>query len=136
NPRYIAKYRKHLKAELRAAGKAPSGPSDVMSVDAFQKLIINLRTLKFARLLYRAAVKKVGRKHVSRVLVRPLKKKTLPKHKICSAEVVLVTTPAARGRVEKLVRREAAIPPLSKYGVDAEFKFVTSANDIPDAYKL
>jgi len=124
NNRYIKMFQRHLEHQ-RANQSRTTQVVGGKRAKQFESLIVDLRVLKYGRLLHRASLRLLGRKHQVRVFVRKLKTKVTQKHKLVTAEYILhVEVAGLRRRLAKHLNDIAKIPPLSKFGIEATLKVV------------
>lgn len=131
NKEYIQMYKKH-QSNLRHSKDTAASLN--LSSRAFEKLVISLRILKFGRLLYRLALKQEKSTKLRHILVRPLKKKPVTPHKICSAEYLLIADKPISANVEKRIRDITNKPPFSKFGIEANIR-IHKAKSVPASYR-
>jgi hypothetical protein len=125
NNRYIRMFQRHLEHQ-RANQSRTTHVEDGKRAKSFERLIVDLRVLKYGRLLHRASIKLLGRKHHVRVFVRKLTTKVTEKHKLVTAEyIVHVNVAGQRRRLTKHLNGIAKLPPLSKFGIEATLKVVS-----------
>jgi DNA modification methylase len=124
NNRYIKMFQRHLEHQ-RANRSRTNQLESGKRAKQFERLIVDLRVLKYGRLLHRASIKLLGRKHHIRVFVRKLRTKVTQKHKLVTAEYILhVSVAGLRRRLTKHLNDIAKVPPLSKFGIEATLKVV------------
>lgn len=130
NARYIKMFQRHIAAQRK--NKSRTQQSDVeKSAKQFERTIINLRVLKYARLLYRSSAKLIGSKYRLRVFARKLNGKATKKHKLVTAEYILyISGDKSTGPLVKHLADISAVPPLSKFGIEATIKVVTNGRGL------
>ena len=134
NKKYIAMFRRYARnLHVGTVNRIPT--TKALSASQFETLIVNLRMLKFGRLLFRFAEKHAGSR-VEHVLVRPLNTKPSLPHQICAAEYTVIIRDAALiQNLERHLDKVCAVRPLSKFGVSATLKFATGARAIASEYR-
>ena len=122
NRSYIKDFERYICENKKIKSDAYASQSRHEITDAFQETIISLRILKMGRLLFKAIEKKYPELRV-RLLTNRLNEPPNEKFKIVRAKYTFVTdhhknTEGLLGEIKLLASR----PPLSKYGIQAEFK--------------
>lgn len=116
NEDYVNMFLRHLahETEKQKVAEVTLGPDF-----DFPQLILNLRMLKFGRLMYRALCGHFDAGAI-RVFVRPLRATPTQRFKHQSAEYVVANVPEAQiTPVKKFLADMCTKPPLSKYGIEA-----------------
>lgn len=124
NKHYIKMYEKYIKKTFNEARKKyAASKRQSISQNKFQKIIVDLRILKVARLLYKF-LKKKDAETLKFILVRKTNSTNLLKNKLVEAEYVfLFDRKTNRNSIRKLLEDKIAKPPLSKFGVQILMKF-------------
>jgi DNA modification methylase len=135
NKKYIRMFQGYISKNRRA--KLAEVDADQSHVDAknFEKQIIDLRVLKYARLLYRAAVKKVGMANVRFVFARHLSGVSYVSHKRCAAEFRILVSEKSVKSIQEHLSKICLIPPLSKFGIGEMVLVTSKLSGITSAYK-
>jgi DNA modification methylase len=124
NSKYIKMFNEFLKdtgAEKRESYNATKGKS--MPQAKFENLILNLRILKFARVLYSKFTEK-DQRNIDKIFVERINQKKLTKKARCSAEYrLLVNKRTNIKNLLKKIQELIAKPPLSKFGIEPKFVF-------------
>ena len=129
NHAYIKMFRAHLASETTQL--LSSEPGAEISSDEFSKLIVNLRMLKYGRLLFRELRKRFGDASFL-VVTRPVNRAALPPFKIQAAEYFIGPLPVSiHEEAAELLSKFSAKPPLSKFGIAETLIFFTSSNSLP-----
>lgn len=100
-----------------------------MNQKKFEKLILELRSLKYGRIMYKnlKALKLDG---IERVYIQ--KSKTTPKKEnalICVDYYILLDTSKQKKQIEETLKDIIKKPPLSKFGVEPNFFITENIND-------
>jgi DNA modification methylase len=131
NKKYIAKFETFLKAQSKNIEKKPA-----RSRTKFESAVLDLRILKFARLLYRLAEKSASKGSETRVFVCRSRTRPLERHKICTADIyVLLGRGADKEKINRLFTSRIKIPPLSKFGIAANIRFVRATSGLPRVFQ-
>lgn len=129
-----AEYTKSYARTLQSAkGFLRSIHNDANDRDDFRRTIIELRLLKYAKLVGKY-VKEAGFP-VSWVRVEESTRRPEPDYKIISGDLELVVSDMSLGK-QALAKANAVSqrPPLSKFGIDAEFVLVDLGDAAKDGY--
>ena len=131
NEDYVSMFLRHLANETKKMDLTEKMPEP--DVD-FPQLIMNLRMLKFARILCRAVRSEFGADSI-RVFVRPLRALPTQRFKIQSAEYVVACTPHAQiESIKKFLTELCLKQPLSKYGIEAKLVVDAGVDELSTAY--
>jgi len=136
NPEYIRMFENHLEAEKNKR-QAPSNENELLNRESFEQTVINLRILKFGRLILRN-LKKLYPKEKIQIFVYRTHEEPDPesKFKHYSAEYLIYTSESlAKDEIIGLVEAMCSNPPLSKFGVQAKIAVVSSTKEIPTEKK-
>jgi DNA modification methylase len=129
NKEYIKMFQAYLQASLR---KNPSLTIETESQQrVFQKNILHLRALKFARLIY-SGINVVDIDYgVEHILVWPLSKGITEKNKVLAVQYVLVLRHEEQivALAEKILSLIKA-KPLSRFGIEATIGYVRKTNNL------
>ncbi len=125
NSKYINLFKKYIKDFLKEkVVEYERSQGYKKNQQNFEKLIINLRILKLGGQI----LKKLTREGVSDVTVlytERLALKTSESHKLAVAKYIFVVkNKSSIARIKKKIAEYVAIPPLSKYGIEAKFEVV------------
>ncbi len=122
NKNYIDMFRGYLRKNLNLKRRAYEISKKARwGQDAFEDLVLNLRTLKFARILWKLL--RVNDYHgIKSIFVKRLAKKPTENHKLITAEyLLLIGTGISKKSLLSLIEKIVSKPPLSKYGIEANF---------------
>ena len=132
NPKYVEMFQKYL-LETRFQKRMDYETAHDDNQQKFEKIILDLRALKYARVLLRKIEKQLG-PVVRLIYVEKWVYSSAKKHSLIKVNYRLLTlTPNADQEVNDLVLKVAAERPLSKFGIDAEFDYFS---DVDDFYAL
>ena len=96
----------------------------------FQNTIIQLRALKYARILY----KKLLDKHINIIRSIKVEKSSMPLLKKNSVDsyqyVILLSKIDEQGEIDDIVSKFISKAPLSKFGIEAHFVYTDNMDDI------
>jgi DNA modification methylase len=135
NGQYIKMFRKHLQEEPKNRLTYTDRIRQESVIQNFEQTILDLRTLKFARLLYRALAKKLEMEE-SRVFARRLRDQVTQPHKLLIAEfLVYGLTPSKVNVAKKLLEEMCLKTPLSKFGIEHRISFINKFEDLPSSYQ-
>lgn len=100
-----------------------------MKQDSFEKLILDLRALKFARVLLKKLIenncKSVAKIYVERISSKPISINNLALIKY----LLLIDSSEEKRIVEKYISEIVKKPPLSKFGIEAKFILTKSITE-------
>jgi DNA modification methylase len=132
NPDYIRMFENHLKVEKQKHNDKPR-INELLDRESFEQTIINLRILKFGRLILRNLKKQYPKEEIQVFVYRsPEDPKSSPKFKYYSAEyIVSVSKELSNTEVIESIDIMCSKPPLSKFGIQPEISVVSSATQIP-----
>lgn len=103
--------------------------------DKFKKLIIDLRILKFAKIMRKMLIGK-GISNIKLIYVERLKCKPLKKHKLVTSRYsFLIDEELGIKKLKKNIQNIISIPPLSKYGIEPEFQFFNDYDTFLSIFK-
>lgn len=106
--------------------------SNLMRQSKFQKIILDLRALKYARLFLRklkdAGIDKILKIYVERSKAKPKKTNSL----IVVNYYVLIESLKQKLNIEKKLDDFIHKAPLSKFGIDSRFHFLSNVNEFID----
>jgi len=88
--------------------------------EEFQKLIIDLRALKFARVFFQI-LQKESENLVVKILVEKTETAPTQKHKLQTVKYHLLLAHKSEFDVQSALKNIESIPPLSKFGIEADF---------------
>lgn len=130
NHHFIKMFKNYLsRSKKRKSLEYEFSQKNLIERNKFQELIFNLRSLKFARVLYQKIIQS-GISNGIKILVK--REKSQPKRK--NAILVVNYTIFARNFDDakyllKLINSIASKPPLSKYGIEPNFLISCELND-------
>jgi len=117
NSKYISMFEKYLKETGGEKRKEfELGNANQVKVDAFQKLIISLRALKYAKILHKKLVD-ANQKGPSKYFVAIEKDSPNIKNKLVAVSYNVLVQNTDTEEILKLIESILAKPPLSKYGI-------------------
>jgi DNA modification methylase len=119
NAAYIEKFNEQV-VESKVGSKPLQTPS---VVDDFERQIINLRGLKYARTMLKRLKGESRAELPSQVIVTVSKKKPTEQFKIARFEYLLLFNESPSDLVKQRIKQLTLAPPLSKYGIQPDFKF-------------
>lgn len=127
NSRYIKMFEDYLSKTARSK-RADYDKEKEKSVgrDEFYKTVINLRALKFAKILA-GKIKSKGIARFSKIYVNKTSTKATKKNAlVCIDYVLLVPNARAVVRLKNFLDKLCSVPPLSKYGIQYNFVYVST----------
>lgn len=131
NAGYIKMFTDYLaKTGAQKAADYERRQNNTISQDKFRKLIIDLRSLKYARLLYQKMKKENGDR-IQRIYVERSKKDNVKKNVLASVIFhfyVSNMTAEELANFETELKSKSIKAPLSKFGIDPEFITYTDVN--------
>lgn len=128
NSSYIDMFEAYLKSNIDARLAAYSASKVSIDADTFRETIIDLRVLKYARVLAKK-LKSLGIK-IERIWVERLDRPVRGKYDIVSAKYVFLTEESvSKDGLQKAIQEVITCPPLSKFGVCADFEQVVSIKE-------
>lgn len=125
NPSYVAMFEKYLKENVDLRRSEYSRSKVSIDADTFRETIINLRILKYGRVL----AKKLQSVDINvlRIWVEHSDRPLNGKFEIAAAKYVVLTENSVSAKALSLAIDEIiASPPLSKFGIAADFEQVTT----------
>lgn len=129
NGKYIQMFKRHLKEtgkDKRAEYEEVQQTN--MGRDDFYRSIVNLRALKFAKVLANK-VREKRRAKISKLYVEISKREPKRNNAIVSVDYYfLVPSVGAVTRLQKFIEKASSIPPLSKFGIDYDFVIESDPN--------
>ncbi|HEY9105001.1 site-specific DNA-methyltransferase [Chitinimonas sp.] len=128
NAEYVDMFENYLKANIASKQKAYLASKVSMDADAFSKTIINLRILKFARVL----AKKLNsiNINISKIWVEPIDRPLSGRYEIAAARYVLLADKSiSEDELSNAINKIIATPPLSKFGISTDFEFSKNAKE-------
>ncbi|WP_299123007.1 site-specific DNA-methyltransferase [uncultured Winogradskyella sp.] len=122
NKEYIKMFKKYQKKTLKENKKDfLFSKKNTFEQEAFEKLIIDLRVLKYARLLYKNLSKNNGIKEI-RISTTITRRKTTKKNALVVAEYnILNLTSESSITIQKLINEIIRKKPLSNFGIEPIF---------------
>ncbi len=129
NKNYIKMFKQYLRKHLSQKRRAYEISKKINLRQAeFETLVLNLRILKFARVL-RKQLHADGYRVVKSILVERLNERPEENHKLVAARYSLliskgISKKGLLNKIEQLVSK----PPLSKYGIEADFVMTNELN--------
>jgi len=131
NPGYLDMFETYLANNIDERLTAYSASKVSIDADAFKETIIQLRILKYARLLAKK-LKSVGI-GVDKVWVEPLSRPVRGKYDIASAKYVFLTAETvSKEALLNSIKEIVSCPPLSKFGICADFDQLTELKAFVD----
>lgn len=130
NPEYIQMFENYLKNNLSTRLESYSASRITLDEDAFKKKIIDLRILKFGRVL--AKKMKSSGINVKKMFIEYSQEPTHKKHEIASGNYTLLIDPNSSNSNEdfySIVKEIINVPPLSKFGISSKFTFLTKIDE-------
>lgn len=136
NNQYIKMFRKHLQDESKKRFTSSDRVRQESAIENFEQTILDLRTLKFARLLYRALVKNIGLGEAPRVFTRHLRDRVTQPHKLLVAEFLVCGLKSNKVNMAKKLLEEICLKaPLSKFGIEQRISFISNFDELPNSYR-
>ncbi|HAL40377.1 MAG TPA: site-specific DNA-methyltransferase [Polaromonas sp.] len=133
NPAYVKMFENHLKQQKAKESQQAIHFDDSEDKESFAKTIVNLRVLKFGRLILRTLRKERPDDSVQIYAFR-LPDKADQKFKHYAAEYLVVLPESqAREAVIQKIEELCSKPPLSKFGIQATLKFIKSKRQVSPA---
>lgn len=131
NPDYLDMFKSYLSDNIEQRSAAYLASKVSIDADVFRETIIQLRVLKFARLLARK-LKSVG-VIVDKIWVEPLSRPVRGKYDIVSAKYIFLTDKTvSEDWFLSSVKEIISHPPLSKFGICADFEQLVDLKDFVD----
>ncbi len=125
NGEYIQMFKKYLKdKEKDKINEYEKREKNTIPRNKFRKLNLDLRALKFARILFKN-LSEIERKNIHRIYVETTNKKVSRKNAWCVVKYIIACN--AKTDCSKLlssIEEKVSKPPLSKFGIEAEFDCV------------
>lgn len=130
NPDYIRMFENHLDTEKKK-NRETSNADKSIDKDSFEQKIINLRILKFGRLILRNLIKSLPKSKIQ-IFVYQAPTITNSKFKYYAAEYI-VSIPEELSKIQTIetINILCSKPPLSKFGVQAKVSVISSEAEIP-----
>lgn len=125
----VKAYQKRLAKNIAAPALVQDNVADdIAHLNNFEQTIINLRILKFGRLLLKQLKKEAGIDEASIFITRS-RRRPIAQHAIVSADYIIFSGLQRRlvPRAQSVAREIASKKPLSKFGIDAHIEIT---NDI------
>lgn len=133
NAQYIEMFNKYLQKKL--TDKKTNITSSRILTDEFENLIIDLRVLKYARLMYREVRKKIPNVPLT-IFTRKLGEDTDKASKIQKTEITLLGLENITDQeIKDIVKTQSAIPPLSRFGIEYVLVLARDIKELPSVYK-
>lgn len=134
NHKYIRMFREHIKRASRNSSVQSSAIRQQTDIKSFEKTILELRILKFARLLLRALKNRLLSSKL-RVFARQLRVRACQPHKLLVAEFVVYGVSSRLAKAEKSFLDKLCLkPPLSKFGIEQKIVFISELEALPRTY--
>lgn len=129
NSEYVGMFKKYLREQLKLQKQTTHNPHSEDLAAAFEATIISLRVLKFGRLLLRQLNKDLP-STTAKIFVFHTNRVPTEKFKHYSAEYLIKLQKTDLEQSAKVVLENViAKPPLSKFGIQATYKFVSELGD-------
>jgi len=135
NGQYIKMFRKHLQEKSSNRPVLTDRIQQQSATENFEQTILDLRTLKFARLLYRMLAKdsKLGE---PKVFTRHLRNQVALPHKLIVAEFIVYGIKPNKVKATKELLEELCLkPPLSKFGIEQQISFISNFEELSNSYQ-
>lgn len=117
NKQYIEMFNKYIEKTLDKGRSEYLALKEEKNQESFEKTIINLRSLKYGRMLINGLEKKLGCNSM-RIYVKK------PQITDCKIEVVYtIFSDKDEGLLKEYIKEMIAVPPLSKFGITPVFIF-------------
>ena len=104
-----------------------------MRQNKFEKLILDLRALKYARLFFRKlkdeGINEIIKINVERSKTAPKKAKSL----VVVNYLILIKFSKKEKKIQLLLDQITSKAPLSKFGIEPQFKFISKTSDFADS---
>jgi DNA modification methylase len=127
NPKYIWMFTQYLKETGRAKGKAyDRSKSPEMEQIKFERLILQLRQLKYARVIFQQVKNRIQKPLIQKIFVPASRASSKAKHKILKSDYHVLTDGSNSNELIKILEEMAAAPPLSKFGIEHKFVLHTT----------
>lgn len=135
NRRYITMFRKHLQEQTKLRlNQSKNAPQDSV-IENFEQTILDLRALKYARLLCRA-LEKESEYGNAQLFVHHLRTKTTLPNKLISAGFIVCGVKSNKVETAKeLLEKLCLKAPLSKFGIEQKISFISKLEELPDIFK-
>ncbi|GAC1030780.1 hypothetical protein thsps21_16070 [Pseudomonas sp. No.21] len=123
NKKYIKMFEKYLK-ETHEEGSRKYKEFSLQNKEQakFEELILNLRALKFAKIIYKNL--KIA-KHQSSLILVKITGKSQEQHKLIKVRYTLIDS-SDKNEILEALENSIKSPPLSKFGIEPEFEFLSS----------
>ncbi len=130
NNEYIKMFNRYLRSNLHEKRREyKKSLKNRFAQDIFSELILNLRILKYGRVLRTQLVKK-GFKKLFNLYAEKKPNMTLAKHKHASAiYILLVANQPEIKSIKECIDSIIMQPPLSKYGIEPEFEILSNKEE-------
>lgn len=131
NPKYISMFKNYIKnTNTKKNIMFENEKKYLYNQMDFQNTIIQLRALKYARILY----KKLLDKHINIIRSIKVEKSSMPLLKKNSVDsyqyVILLSKIDEQGEIDDIVSKFISKAPLSKFGIEAHFVYTDNMDDI------
>lgn len=131
NPSYLEMFKKYLEQNIESRLAKYFASKVSIGADAFRETIIDLRTLKYARVLAKK-LKSVGIE-VQKIWVEKLFRPTRGKYEVAAAKYTFLTAESVCSDFFlSSVQKITSCPPLSKFGICPEFQQLTDLKEFVD----
>lgn len=127
NESYLNMFNAYLQQNVEQRLKDYKASAISVDAEVFKETILNLRILKFARVLFKK-LRSEGL-DVQKVGVERKQKALDGKYEVASAEYVLLVDPSSVGEIDAAINQITHSPPLSKFGIAADFEVVTDSGE-------
>ncbi|WP_210147039.1 DNA methyltransferase [Pseudomonas citronellolis] len=130
NKNYIKMFEKHLEKTLNEGQKKYKEFSKQnKEQEEFERTILNLRALKYAKILYKSL--KFSSSTAAKYIRAEITGKSEERHKLIKAKYTIIGSNSPKD-TQKFIESLINTAPLSKFGIEPEFEHL---NDIPDEFK-
>tara|TARA_A100000171_G_scaffold49237_1_gene57887 strand:+ start:1691 stop:2953 length:1263 start_codon:yes stop_codon:yes gene_type:complete len=126
NPEYINMFESYLKDNLKSRLDVYAASKISMDEEAFKEKIIDLRILKYGRVLSKKL--KSSGINVSKIGIERSNRKLFGKYEIASAKYLLLSD-KPYSEIKEKIDEVISVPPLSKFGISAEFSVQNNIKD-------
>ncbi|EKQ6357312.1 site-specific DNA-methyltransferase [Pseudomonas aeruginosa] len=131
NPSYLEMFKKYLEGNIEARLTAYSASKISIDADTFRETIINLRVLKYARVLAKK-LKSLGIK-IEKIWAERLDRPARGKYDIVAAKYIFLTSESvSKDNLIHSIQEIISCPPLSKFGICPDFEQLVDIRDFVD----
>lgn len=127
NESYLQMFNAYLEQNIERRLREYRASSFSIDAEVFKETILNLRVLKYARVLFKK-LKSEGLS-IQKIWVERTGKPFDGKYEVAAAEYVLLVDASAEGELAAAITQIITIPPLSKFGIAATFEVITDPDE-------